>query len=165
MKSTTTYECEICGNQSKDAAEIMACEAIPMKPTEIKPGDKVIIGRIGGSGYGWWRGSMEWFLEDDARKDKVLGDHFRARTIGHPIYAVLDVVPYGQVSSGSVGAWGHRYAAILYSPDHANRGDRRIAFMWHGCEGLTKVGECSDMVLNHFRDEAAKLGQPEYGSY
>jgi hypothetical protein len=165
MKQSITYECEGCGARSHDRDAIERCEALPMRPTDIKPGDIVIIGQIGGSGYGWWHGGEEWFLRDDASKDDPPSDnHHRRHTIGHPKYAVLDVVPYRDVTR-MPGAYGHRYAAILFSPDHANRVDDRVAYFWHGCEGLTKVDELSPAKLNEFRGRAAKFASPEYATY
>jgi hypothetical protein len=162
MKERTIFSCELCGFESEDRAAVAACESIPMKNLEIEVGD-IVTTR--GGGYGWWNGSEAWFHryteEEQAEAVKLYGHH---AGIGKPKFVVVDLKPKFEVSRNSHGEWGHEFVPILFSPDHANRGDTRIAFGWTSGQFDVR-GKANPRELALYQKKAEAEGIPEYFSY
>jgi hypothetical protein len=162
MKIDTFYICEKCGLKSRDENEIASCEAIPMRPSPVAIGD-VVISTSGG--YGWWKDDESWFhfFTDEEKKEREpnFGHHCG---IGNPTFVVVDIRPYGELGSNVHGKYAHRMVPILYSPSHANRGERRIAFGWTG-EHIKTIGKVAPAELAKFQKLAKKEGRSEYFSH
>lgn len=153
MKATTTYECEVCGLQSKDQAEVARCEAVPVKPLGFKLGDVV----TSGTPYGWWHADkMDWFLEE--RGDQASRSHLERAKKGWPLFIVLAIVPWRDTDSQIMGGYAHSESAILYSPKYANRVEGST-FLEFGTP-LQKVREVTQEEFAALHAEALAFAGP-----